>query len=92
LNTPLISCIMVTRNRRRFVLLAMHNFLRQDYELRELIVVNDGDDPVTDLMPQDVRLRYVRLDRKQAVGAMRNVACRLASIDLLFYGLRREHG
>ena len=76
---------MPTRNRRRFVPLALAFFLRQDYEPRELIVVDDGDDPVADLMPQDARVRYVRLDRRQTVGAKRNIACRLARGDVIVH-------
>lgn len=79
----LVSCIMPTHNRRRFVPLALAYFLRQDYEPRELIVVDDGDDPVADLIPQDPRIRYIRLDRRHTVGAKRNIACRLARGDLI---------
>ena len=80
-----VSCIMPTRNRRQFVPLALAYFLRQDYGPRELIVVDDGDDPVADLMPQDERVRYIRLDRRRTVGAKRNIACRLARGDVIVH-------
>ena len=83
MTSPLVSCIMPTHNRRRFVPLAVRYFLRQAYEPRELIVVDDGDDPVADLMPQDPRVRYVRLDRRHTVGVKRNSACRLARGELI---------
>jgi|GEM_PF-912485 len=83
--SPLVSCIMPTRNRRRFVPLAVRCFLRQAYGPRELIVVDDGDDPVADLLPRDERIRYVRLDRRHTVGAKRNVACRLAQGDIIVH-------
>lgn len=76
---------MPTHNRRRFVPLALAYFLRQDYEPRELLVVDDGDDPVADLMPPDARIRYVRLDHRHTVGAKRNIACRLANGDLVVH-------
>ena len=82
---PLASCIMPTRNRRRFVPLALAYFARQDYEPRELIVLDDGDDPVAELMPDDPRVRYVRLDRRQTVGAKRNMGCRLAKGDVIVH-------
>ena len=82
---PIVTCIMPTRNRRRFVPLAITHFLRQDYEPRELIVVDDSDDSVADLMPQDARIRYVRLERRQTVGAKRNIACRLAKGDVIVH-------
>ncbi len=85
MTSPLVSCIMPTHNRRRFLPLAVRYFLRQAYEPRELIVVDDGDDPVADLMPQDPRVRYVRLDRRHTVGAKRNSACRLARGELIVH-------
>lgn len=77
-DAPLVSCIMPTANRRRFVPLALDAFLRQDYPRRELIVIDDGADAIRDLMPEDDRVRYVRLDRRASVGAKRNKACKLA--------------
>ena len=53
---------MPTRNRRAFVGQAIAYFQRQDYPARELIIVDDGDDPVGDLIPpDDPRIRYVAL-------------------------------
>ena len=75
---PLVSCIMPTRNRRPFVSQAIWYFLRQDYPERELVILDDGDDPVQDLMPRDDRIRYVRLPGRMALGAKRNRACELS--------------
>ncbi|MGH7861475.1 MAG: glycosyltransferase family 2 protein, partial [Candidatus Dormibacteraceae bacterium] len=75
---PLVSCIMPTYNRRPFVARAIDYFLRQDYPAKELIVVDDGNDPVGDLMPADNRIRYVRLRDRATVGAKRNLACEQA--------------
>src|SRR5918911_1011204 len=75
---PLVSCIMPTADRRAFVGRAVEYFLRQEYEPKELVVVDDGADAVEDLMPRDGRVRYVRLDQKLTVGAKRNLACELA--------------
>ena len=71
----LVSCIMPTRDRRSFVPHAIKYFLRQDYQSRELIVVDDGDDSVEDLIPNDPRLKYIRLTNRTTLGAKRNVAC-----------------
>ena len=75
---PLVSCIMPTADRRRFVPGAIRHFLRQDYPDRELIVVDDGQDKVEDLVPADPRIRYIRLERRMVVGEKRNVACQHA--------------
>jgi glycosyltransferase involved in cell wall biosynthesis len=69
---------MPTRNRRRFVRQAIWYFLRQDYPEKELLVVDDGEDSVSDLVPADDRIRYVRLDSRTRLGAKRNVGCELA--------------
>ena len=52
-----------------FVGQAIRYFLRQDYQPRELVVVDDGDDAVDDLVPGDERIRYVRLDAPHAARA-----------------------
>ncbi len=72
LPAPLVSCIMPTFNRRPFVPLAIAYFLRQDYPNRELIILDDGSDSVADLVPDDERIRYVRLAERQTIGAKRN--------------------
>jgi glycosyltransferase involved in cell wall biosynthesis len=79
----LVSCIMPTRNRRRFVGQAIWYFLRQDYEPRELLILDDGDDPVADLVPSDPRIRYRRLERRLPLGAKRNLACELSAGELV---------
>jgi glycosyltransferase involved in cell wall biosynthesis len=80
---PLISCIMPTYNRRPFIPHAIEYFLRQDYEPRELIVVDDGDDQVANLMPEDARVRYLPLKRRLTVGEKRNLACEQARGEII---------
>jgi hypothetical protein len=80
---PLVSCIMPTYNRRHFVPRAIEYFLRQDYEPKELIVVDDGQDSVADLMPDDSRIRYFRLNEKLTLGAKLNLACEYALGDVI---------
>src|SRR5262249_36253814 len=75
---PLVSCIMPTCNRRRFIPQAIRRFLRQDYPNLELVVVDDGAESVADCIPEHPRIRYFRLDQKLTVGAKRNFACRQA--------------
>jgi glycosyltransferase involved in cell wall biosynthesis len=82
---PLLSCIMPTYNRRAYVPLAVRYFLRQDYPRAELVVVDDGSDPVADCLPDDSRVRYVRLDRRLTIGAKRNLACAEARGDVIVH-------
>lgn len=80
---PIVSCIMPTHNRRRFVPEAIRYFLRQDYPNKELIIIDDGSDPVPDLVPGDSCIQYVRLNGRHTVGAKRNLACENATGDII---------
>jgi glycosyltransferase involved in cell wall biosynthesis len=75
---PLVSCIMPTYDRRPFVAQAVEYFLRQEHPAKELVVVDDGPEPVADLLPEDRRIVYRRLERRTVLGAKRNLACDLA--------------
>lgn len=75
---PLVTCIMPTHNRRRFVPQAIRCFLRQDYANLELLVIDDGSDEISDCLPESSRIRYFRLDKKLTIGAKRNFACEQA--------------
>lgn len=82
---PLVSCIMPTANRRHFVPQALRYFQRQDYERLELIVLDDGDDAVADLIPDDPRIHYHRLESKRSIGAKRNLACQHAKGSIIVH-------
>jgi glycosyltransferase involved in cell wall biosynthesis len=84
-NGPLVSCIMPTCDRRFLVPQSIRYFLRQDYPNRELIVVDDGSDPIEDLIPKDPRIRYLRLPRRQSLGAKRNLACEQAAGSVIMH-------
>jgi len=93
---PLVSCIMPTYNRRRFVPQAIKYFLRQDYPNKELIIVDDGSEPADDLVPADPRIRYIRLCERRSIGAKRNLACDAAMGEIVvcwddddWYGAQR---
>ena len=45
-----VSCLMPTRDRPALVRFALTTFARQDLAERELVVVDDGDEPVDDLV------------------------------------------
>jgi O-antigen biosynthesis protein len=74
-STPLVSCIMPTYNRRSFIPLALARFREQSYANRELIVIDDGSDPIGDQLHGETAVRYVRVDRRISIGAKRNLAC-----------------
>jgi len=76
---------MPTYNRRAFVPRAIAYFLRQDYPNRELLILDDGSDPVGDLIPADERIRYLHLEKRLHTGAKRNLACEQARGDLIMH-------
>jgi hypothetical protein len=80
---PLVSCLMVTRDRRSFVTQSIKYYQQQDHPDRELIVIDDGQDGIGDLVRSDPTIRYVRLDRRLSVGAKRNLGCELAKGDFI---------
>lgn len=84
-STPLASCIMPTANRRALVPQAIHYFLRQDYPNRELIILDDGIECVDDLIPEDKRIRYLRLPQKLSMGTKHNMACEMAHGEIIVH-------
>ena len=74
-----VSCIMPTANRAAYIPLAIHCFLSQTWEDRELIIVDDGAEPVAGIIPYDPRIRYAFVLGLGSLGNKRNWACRLAS-------------
>jgi glycosyltransferase involved in cell wall biosynthesis len=69
---------MPTRNRRRFVPLALACFRSQTCASKELIVVDDGDDSLEDLLHGIQNVVHVRLPERASIGAKRNIACERA--------------
>lgn len=82
---PLVSCVMPTADRLRFVPQAIRYFQRQDYPSRELVVLDDGRERVGGLIPPDPRIRYVALERPLVLGAKRNRACELARGEVIVH-------
>ncbi len=47
----MVSCILVTANRRRYIARAVKYFLSQTYANRELVIYDSGEQDLTDLIP-----------------------------------------
>jgi len=82
---PMVSCIMPTLDRRAFIPQAIRCFQAQDYPNLELVIVDDGDDPIADLLPSDPRIVYLRLGERMSVGAKRNYACERARGEIIVH-------
>jgi glycosyltransferase involved in cell wall biosynthesis len=80
---PLVSCIMPTNNRRAFLPLALRYFSSQDYPNKELLIIDDGTDPVGDVADGWPGVRYLRLPVRTSIGGKRNLACREARGEII---------
>jgi glycosyltransferase involved in cell wall biosynthesis len=76
---PLVSCILPTAGRRSFSILAVERFFAQDYPRKELIVVDDGNEPIWDVVGALPSVRYLRAPERSNVGAKRNLGCIVAT-------------
>jgi hypothetical protein len=75
---PLVSCIMPTYNRPEFINHAVHQFLEQNYPNKELIIIDDSDNSIKSLIPNNSQIKYVYLDEKLDLGSKRNMACKMS--------------
>jgi ADP-heptose:LPS heptosyltransferase/2-polyprenyl-3-methyl-5-hydroxy-6-metoxy-1,4-benzoquinol methylase len=82
---PLVSCIMPTFNRGRFVAQALRYFARQDYPNRELIVIDDGGQAVADTASEGAAVRYIKLDARKPLGEKRNIGCAAARGEIIVH-------
>lgn len=82
---PLVSCLMPTRDRPAFVAQACRYFARQTWERRELIVVDDGRESIASLLPDDPRIKHVRVAPGSTLGDKRNFACEQARGEILMH-------
>lgn len=75
---PYVSCIMPTANRPLHIPLAVDYFLNQDFRDAELVIIDDGKEPVRDLLPDHYRIKYFYVDPIGTIGLKRNYACEKA--------------
>lgn len=83
-DNPLVSCVMPTFNRRPYIRAAIDCWLKQTYQNKELIILDDGDDPVRDLVPRKKGIRYIRNAKgREITGTKRNHCCELAKGEII---------
>ncbi|WP_185960609.1 glycosyltransferase family 2 protein [Pedobacter westerhofensis] len=83
--SPLVSCIMPTANRQRFLPLAIDYFLQQDYKNAELIIMDDGNESAFDLIPSNPKIHYFYTEPIGTIGIKRNVACQKANGEIILH-------
>ncbi|PWG80211.1 glycosyltransferase family 2 protein [Pararcticibacter amylolyticus] len=82
---PLVSCIMPTANRQKYIPLAINNFLQQDYPNRELVIIDDGLEPAKALIPDNPAIRYYYSAPLGSIGAKRNYACEISKGEIIVH-------
>lgn len=86
MKAPLVSCIMPTANREKFIPLAIDHFLKQDYPNKELIIIDDGVRSVKSLVPEDARIHYYYfMEPIGSIGLKRNCACSKSNGEIIVH-------
>lgn len=84
---PFVSVCTPTFNRRPFIPMAIQCFMHQTYprEKMEWIIIDDGTDPIGDLVAHLPFVRYFRYEQKMTLGQKRNLLNEKARGDILVY-------
>jgi len=84
---PFVSVCTPTYNRRLFIPSLIKCFQHQDYpkELMEWIIVDDGEDEVSDLFDDIECVKYVRVQNRMKLGQKRNYMNSLAKGEIIVY-------
>ncbi|OMQ08168.1 glycosyltransferase [[Flexibacter] sp. ATCC 35103] len=82
---PMVSCIMPTYNRSEFITNAINQFLHQDYQNKELIIIDDSQMSIDNLVPESNLIKYIYLNEKLNLGSKRNMACKIAKGEIIVH-------
>jgi len=84
---PFVSVCTPTFNRRPFFPNIIKCFLQQDYPLdrMEWIIIDDGTDPIGDLVKDITQVKYFYYDTKMHLGKKRNVMHLKCSGEIIIY-------
>lgn len=82
MSEPLISCVMPTSGRPRFIGQAIRQFMAQRYPNKELLIVYDRDSDLPEALGLPEQVRVIR-SAGNSIGAKRNEGCRHAAGELV---------
>jgi glycosyltransferase involved in cell wall biosynthesis len=84
---PFVSVCTPTFNRRPFIPAMLQCFAHQTYprDRMEWIIIDDGTDPIEDLVSQHPCIKYFRLEEKISLGKKRNMMHEKARGDIIVY-------
>lgn len=86
-DTPLVSILVPTQDRRAFFPQLLSYIARQTWpaDRLQIVVVDDGRDKVADLIPDDPRFVYEALPQRVPLGTKRNRLAELATGSILIH-------
>ena len=84
---PFVSVCTPTFNRRPFINAMIKCFNHQDYphDRMEWIIIDDGTDPVEDIVTSHPRVKYFKYDTKMTLGKKRNLLHDKSRGEILVY-------
>jgi len=82
---PLVSCIMPTANRQKFIPFAIDYFSKQDYPNAELVIIDDGIESASSLIPNHPKIKYFYTEPLGTIGIKRNYACEKAGGEIIMH-------
>lgn len=84
---PFVSVCTPTFNRRPFINAMIMCFNNQDYpqDRMEWIIIDDGTDPIEDLVASHPRVKYFKYDTKMTLGKKRNLLHEKSRGEILVY-------
>ena len=84
---PEVSLCMITYNRRKFMKLFNLNYKNMLYpkEKLEIIIVDDGDEEIKDLLPNETNIKYYKLDERKTIGYKRNYCVKYSTKDIIAF-------
>ena len=84
---PFVSVCTPTFNRRPFVEMMIKCFDSQDYPKNKMewIIIDDGSDPIEDVVKSHPSVKYFKYDEKMTLGKKRNIMHKKACGDIIVY-------
>ena len=84
---PDVSIVMLTKDRRSFMPLAKYSYMIQSYpeSKLELVIVDDGDDPIEDTLFGVPNVRYIRSETKMTISQKRNLGVKESLYDIVAF-------
>jgi len=82
---PDVSIVTLTCDRKVFMPLAQYSYIIQSYPENKLewVIVDDGKEPIEELLIGIPNVKYVRLEEKTSIGEKRNIGVIAAMYDVL---------